>query len=209
MMNHRFYIFIFAVFFPFILFSGGKPHEHDGLFLRGSIGPACSYIPELDSGKDVTSFGYITDLTLGYAVNNNFVFNAVLIHSKAFSVSNATLNDPINPDDYDVKTDVNLGFTGVGFGFNYYFMPSNIYLSPSLGFGSVETEMSDIYSSNLGKKEFFLNLRVGKEFWMTKDFAFGIALQTIYTSMNYKLSYYRNSSHDFLSFSFVLSLTYS
>ncbi len=207
-MKHRFYIFVFAIFFPFILLCGGKPHEHDGLFLRASLGPACSYIPELDSGKDVTSFGYVTDLTLGYAINNNFVFNAVLIHSKTFSVSHATLNTSFDSEYYDVKTNVNLGFTGVGFGFNYYFISPNIYIAPAVGFGSVETEMSDIYSSNLGTRDIFLNLKVGKEFWMTDELAFGIGLQTIYTSMRYKINY-RITHHDFLSFSFVLNLTYN
>lgn len=61
----------------------------------------------------------------------------------------------------------------------YYFMPSNVYLSGSLGLANaaIETDF-DTFDSDFG---YGINLAVGKEWWVSDNWGLGVASHLYYS----------------------------
>ncbi len=71
---------------------------------------------------------------------------------------------------------MSLGEAMIGGGITYYIMPSNIFLSGSLGIGGF-TLIEDDNNTNVSTDNgFSMQLKVGKEWWVSKKWGLGVAL---------------------------------
>lgn len=143
------------------LFAGTRDHD-GGFFLRmsGGLGIAQTTLEgNLMSFSGVTSS---TNMAIGGGLFNNFA-----LHATAFGF---LIPDP----DVEVlgipgTTSLDIMLSGVGVGVTYY-MPVNIYISPSIGIGALSDEAGG--GTGLG---FALDLTLGKEWWVGGSWGLGVA----------------------------------
>ena len=64
----------------------------------------------------------------------------------------------------------------IGGGITYYIMPSNIFLQGSLGIGNFNLIDNDKKTSVSTDRGFSMQLKVGKEWWISKRWRLGVAL---------------------------------
>lgn len=80
--------------------------------------------------------------------------------------------------DNDFGEDVLLSFGTLGAGVDYYFMPINIYVGGTVSVAGITR--SDEDRANRSKAGLGLDLDVGKEWWISRRWAIGIALRATY-----------------------------
>jgi hypothetical protein len=142
---------------------------HQGFFLRMHLGGgylssgARSGTTDLNVSGGAGSFS----IALGAAVSQNLHLYGELVDSVATSPkltvngSSATANN------------ANYGLYGVGPGVNYYFMPSNVYLSGSLLLSRLNvTNNGSSSNSDWGLAGKF---QLGKEWWVSDTWGLGVA----------------------------------
>jgi hypothetical protein len=149
-------------------------HQHDGFYLRFVAGIGYFSASESYGGADYTfsGLGETAGLAIGGAVAPNLILYGELLGT---SVTNASVSYGGSTQPYSGMDLTQFGF---GPGLAYYIEPVNLYLSGTLTFTQVS--FSNTYSgypagdSNLGVG---LSFMVGKEWWVTRDWGFGIAGQ--------------------------------
>ncbi|HET7754515.1 MAG TPA: hypothetical protein VFK85_11450 [Anaeromyxobacteraceae bacterium] len=143
-------------------------HTHDGFFLQMDLGVGGMASSVDQGGGDLKLSGGSGQFSVGVggAVARNFV-----IAGQVWAVS---VPDP------DVKlggtklgeADATLSLSGIGVQLVYYFMPLNVYVSatPSL------TRLSLDEGSSTGESDtgFGMKLAVGKEWWVSDNWALGL-----------------------------------
>jgi hypothetical protein len=67
-----------------------------------------------------------------------------------------------------------------GVGITYHFMPVNIYLAGAFGVGFHAYGTWDTFDFDVSYPGFAMEFLVGKEWWTSKDWGVGIALQLVY-----------------------------
>src|SRR5450759_1008191 len=108
--------------------------QHKGFFLSMSVGPNFPSITDEVIGDYNLKFkgtGAQFDLKIGGAIKENLILHATL-------TSNTISGPEITSSGSSQKTSNNLtlGETMIGGGITHYIMPSNIFLSGSLGIGN-------------------------------------------------------------------------
>jgi len=153
-------------------------HEHDGFFLRLSTGAGSSTSTEDIQG---TKFGYEGgcgqgSFAIGYAVAPNFILNVDMFGNL---VTDPTVT--IDGVEFGEAKDVEVETTGFGVGATYYFMPVNIYVAGSFGFGETTAK----YKGNESTTDpgYAANLMAGKEWWVSDNWGLGAALQVVWASV--------------------------
>lgn len=151
--------------------------EHDGFFLRLSMGPGAGrtrYDESVDGVRvsDVEASGLsgILDVAVGGRLVGNLILHGDLIVSRFTSPTRRV--DGVKDASIGVVTSTTL----VGAGASYYFMPLNVYLTTTLGLGwLVEQRSGEQLRSGTG---FSLAVAAGKEWWVgrTGTWAVGAAL---------------------------------
>jgi hypothetical protein len=150
--------------------SAGEPRTHDGFFLRLSAGGGGAST-ELDIPGFKTEFSGGTgdiNIAVGAVVTTNLA-----LHGTLFGWS---LSDP----DIDVEGlgsgEVNgdLTMAAFGGGLTYYFMPVNMYLSGSLGAGSLSFDGDDNIEGD-SDTGLVGELVLGKEWWVGGGWGLGVA----------------------------------
>ena len=145
---------------------------HDGFMLRLAAGLGSSSASEvLLSGGEVGWRGLAGtfSLDIGGAVAGDLALHGRL-------ASFVTFNPTVEVDGTDLGTaeDLSISFTLFGIGLTYYFMPVNIYLTGVVGISGVSTtfrgETRQGSYRGLG-----LNFDVGKEWWVSDNWALGVA----------------------------------
>ena len=147
----------------------GGPRDHEpGFFLRLSTGVGGAKT-ERDASLDLKFSGFAgdTNLAIGGTLTRNLALHATLF---GWTVGDPTFES--NGVEAELNnSDLTLGAFGMGI--TYYFMPINLYLSPSIGFGglSLEVPLGD------GESEtgVAVDLTVGKEWWVSNRWALGVA----------------------------------
>jgi hypothetical protein len=140
--------------------AGSRDHE-DGLLLRlsGGVGYGQS---KFDDAKISGPSGDVNFALGGIVSRNTAVHGTVLgwVISDPDVKVNGTTVGTINGD---------FELTGLGVGITHYFMPSNIYLSPTIGAGrlSIEDDHTDI--------GLVTDLTLGKEWWVGSHWGLGLA----------------------------------
>jgi hypothetical protein len=152
-----------------------KHQQHTGFYLSMGMGPAFGKITS-DMGHeqiDMSGTGMKFDFKIGGAVRENLILHATMISTM--------LNGPSVKSSYGGtgKTENTLSISEnmlIGGGLTYYVMPSNLFLSGSLGLGnySLTDTKNDVNGSTNGG--FSMQLKVGKEWWVARRWGLGIAL---------------------------------
>jgi len=142
-------------------------HE-DGFFLRLSAGGGFANT-KLESGNaNVKMSGGAGDLNfaIGAIVSPNLALHGTLF--------GWLVDDPdIKVSGTGGQANADLDLTAFGGGVTYYFMPSNIYVSGSVGIGKLSIKGGGTYGETDPGPVF--DLTVGKEWWVSSSWALGVA----------------------------------
>ena len=159
--------------------SGNGIHEHDGFFLRLLGGPGYAQMSEKGiSGGDLklSGVGMPFIVQIGGVVDDNLIVYGIAGGVTVF-----------NPDlEWGTKTaktsDTRLMISNFGGGVTYYLMPSNFYFSGSVLASRVTLQFENMKANS--KIGFGFNLIIGKEWWVSNDWALGAAIFGHYSQMS-------------------------
>jgi hypothetical protein len=136
-------------------------HEHDGFFLRvqGGLGYAQMDEPGILGGDlKLSGIGMPIIVQIGGVIDNNLIAYG--------QVGGVTVTNP----DRDWTSLIMSCFGG---GITYYLMPSNVYFYVSALISPTTIKIGDWKKVYYG---FGLNLSIGKEWWISDNWALGAAL---------------------------------
>ncbi|MDX2023124.1 MAG: hypothetical protein SF187_23015 [Deltaproteobacteria bacterium] len=146
-------------------------HQHDGFYLHIELGFAGGSSKTTLAGTELSLSGGGVDfaLALGGAVAPHWVvFGEVQVlgfDEPTSKIDGQEVNVLERQQSFD--------FGGVGPGVAYYFDPSNIFLSASVLISSLSvTDVNGKERSTDGGAG--INLKVGKEWWVSQDWALGV-----------------------------------
>ena len=147
--------------------------QHTGFFLSMSLGPVFPSINSKIIGEydlTFTGTGAQFDFKIGGAVIENLIVHATL-------TSNAVSGPKITSDGKTQTTtnDVSIGEAMIGGGITYYIMPLNFFVSGSAGLGNFTVMETDKAKSVSTERGFSMQLKLGKEWWVSKRWGLGIA----------------------------------
>jgi hypothetical protein len=150
-------------------------HTHDGFFLRLGLGVGYARTSISVDGDKLTYVGASIpfNLAIGAAIRPNLIlFGEVISHGMS-SPDKKYAGETKNANS------TNLSIQGIGPGVAYYFMPINIYVSGSILLHKVNyDDDNDNYdATDLSTFGFAGNLMVGKEWWVSRDWGLGLAIQ--------------------------------
>lgn len=143
-------------------------HMHDGFFLQLDLGGGWMGTSAEGGGTKLELSGTAGQFSIGLggALTENLVLAGQLW---GVSVSDPTVK--VNGTDVG-NADATLSLSGIGLQIVYYFMPINVYVSatPSI------TKLSADNGSSSGDSEngFGMKLAIGKEWWVSDNWALGL-----------------------------------
>lgn len=144
-------------------------HEHDGFYLSMALGGSSGTINAPTS--ELSGGGGVFDFKIGGTISKNLILHATIT---SFSISGPTFKS--NGVSEKISNSVSVGQAIVGAGLTYYIMPSNIFVSGSVGLGNFSifesTNSSNSISTDNGTS---LQLKVGKEWWVSKNWGLGVS----------------------------------
>jgi len=148
----------------------GEPRTHDGFFLRLSAGAgsANSEIEVLDTDIEFSGSTGDANIAIGAVVAPNLA-----IHGTLFGW--AASNPDVEVEGLgSAEVDGDLTMSAFGGGLTYYFMPVNIYISGSLGAGTLEIDGDDDFE---GESDTGIvgEITLGKEWWLGGSWGLGVA----------------------------------
>ena len=157
----------------------GTSETHDGFFLRlqGGVGDVKTEETNILGYKlKMFGIGGIFSAKVGGIIYPNLIaFGEV----GGASVANPEFKwGPASGE----TSDSELSMTGIGGGFSYYIMPTNIYISLSGLLSYTTLEFKDKIGES--KPGLGVHLSIGKEWWISDDWAIGFALWGHKSSMN-------------------------
>ena len=151
----------------------GEPRTHDGFLLRLSVGAGTggSEIDDPVFGSiDLSGTPYDVNIAIGGMVAPNVGLHATLF-GWSISDPDADVTIPgLGTASGTLNGDATLA--AFGGGITYYVMPLNLYLSGSLGFGSLELSGDVEGETDDGM---VVDLTVGKEWWVGDSWGLGVA----------------------------------
>jgi hypothetical protein len=160
--------------FVFVLAAGsaeaGAPRTHDGFFLRLSGGGGTAKTELSESGGTIKVDGSTGDvnIAIGGIVAPNLALHGTLL--------GWVTSDPdvtITGFGSGTAQNTDLDLTAIGAGLTYYFMPVNIYVSGTLGGGSMTLDTplgsADTDTGLVGE------FAVGKEWWVGGNWGLGLS----------------------------------
>ncbi len=115
--------------------------------------------------------GGVFDFKIGGALKENLILHATLV-SKSMSGPEISLSGKSE----NSSNNLTIGEAMIGAGLTYYVMPTNIFLSASIGLGNFTLINSDNDTSVSTDRGFSMQLKVGKEWWVSKRWGLGVAL---------------------------------
>jgi len=155
-------------------------HKHDGIFLSLHTG----WAEQTTIGENLNTLG---DITLKHQASTTWIkiggknsSNFLLHFDLGFTTMNApTITAQNNILSQNRLKDTSIQIVNAGIGGTYYFMPSNIFLTASIHDASaIYKNIDDQIDLNYG---IGLMLAVGKEWWMSKNWAIGILVGYAYS----------------------------
>lgn len=159
--------FILGLIVPSVA-RAGEPRTHDGFFLRLSGGGGYASTSVNDARMELKLSGTSGDINLaiGGIVGRNLALHGTLF-GWAVSDPDAEFNG------LDVgKADGDITMSAFGGGVTYYFMPANIYISPSVGLATLSFDGDQDGSSDSG---FAIDITLAKEWWVGNSWGLGVA----------------------------------
>ena len=154
-------------------------HEHDGLFLRITLGAGwlgmseSTGVSELEASGTGSGFG----AAIGYAVTRKLIvfLDVSLLDTMHPDV---TVNGAPTP-----RAGEDLTLWGYGPGIAYYFEPRNIFVSAAIAFCKLDLHDDQANTLTATRRGIGLDAMAGKEWWLTTNWALGLALQLQYARM--------------------------
>ena len=163
--------------------AGERDHE-DGVFMRFSLGAGMASTESklsLERGDGSRSETWKMD---GVSIDVNFAFGGwvrpnLALHGTGFGWQ--IIEPDLTIGSQSGKLQAELTVFGVGAGATYYFMPANVYVSGSVGFGQLTMETDDVSAdSDYGV---LFDATVGKEWWVSDEWGLGVAVGLGYHSI--------------------------
>ncbi len=149
--------------------SLARSRDHDGgFFLRLSAGIGGAGT-ELQDVSPTTKFS-------GSASDVNFAIGGVVapnlaLHATLFGW--AATNPEIEIGGVSASVNGDLSLSALGVGLTYYVMPANLYLSGSIGAGSLQLDLPS--GSGETGTGVVADFTLGKEWWVSRSWGLGIA----------------------------------
>jgi hypothetical protein len=144
-------------------FHDATYRRHLGFYIRPDLG--FGYMDSNENGVSVHGLAGIAGLAIGGALQENSILAA---HFFSASISNPTVSS--GGSSFSTN-DTSITMFGFGPQYTYYFMPSNMYLSTTLGLTQFHS------SSNGGSGDsdwgFGMRLSLGKEWWVGDHWGLG------------------------------------
>ncbi len=186
-------------------------HKHDGFYLSMSVGPIFGKIVDNYSDKTLGSYqmefsgtGAQFDFKIGAAIQENLILHATLISSSLqgpkITVSNKSVKAP---------DELSVGEAMIGAGITYYTMPYNLFFSGSVGIGNfslIDSKNNDTASTERG---FSMQLKAGKEWWISKNWGLGAGITYTKTALTSKPSSGVEEKFDSSRFAIVFTATFN
>ena len=169
---------------------GGDYHVHDGFHFEFGIGPAFGTVTDnafIYTGSGTLEFsgtGVGIDIKLGGALQENLILT--------FDILSKAIQSPevkVNGISAATSNDFSLGEVTYGGGLTYYLMPSDVFLSTTLGAGTFVISNSQSNTTTRSDYGFSMQLKVGKHWWISNKW--GISLSGAYGTTSAK-----DSGHD-------------
>ncbi len=151
----------------------GEPKTHDGFFLRLStgLGSANTEIDHPLMSADIDGLATDVNIAIGGMVSRNFALHATL-WGWSSSDPDADITIPgVGTASGSLDGSVNVG--AFGGGATYYFMPVNIYLSGSVGMGTLSVDGGN--ADGESDSGIVTDLTLGKEWWVGDSWGLGLA----------------------------------
>lgn len=174
-------IFILTTFLVYIkaeVETGTKENAdyqlHKGFFLNLGLGVNFTGI-SLESNQASDMFlngtGSIFNLKIGGALKENLLLHATLT-GRSYSGGEIEIDGITNDGSNNMTISENL----TAIGLTYYVMPSNVYLSGSIGLGRLSINNADTDYQSTTDRGFGMQLEIGKEWWVSKRWGLGAAI---------------------------------
>ncbi|MGQ0721749.1 MAG: hypothetical protein ACT4PE_09285 [Candidatus Eiseniibacteriota bacterium] len=151
------------------------PRDHaGGFFLRLSAGGGTAKTSIEEAGSELEVSGTSADLNLAIGA---VVAPNLAVHGTIFGW---VLSDPdVELDGMSGTADGDVDMSAFGAGLTYYFMPVNLYLSGSVGAGSLSASGDIDGETDTG---IAVDLTAGKEWWVGNGWGLGAAAAFQYQS---------------------------
>ncbi len=159
--------------------EAGQPRTHDGFFLRLSAGGGYSSTSLDDGSSELKLSGGSGDvnLAIGGMIAPNLALHGTLL---GWSITDPDV-DLTGFGSGEINGDLSMGALGAGV--TYYFMPANIYLSGTVGVGSLTMDLSGGPSVD-SEDGVVVDLTAGKEWWVGNSWGLGVAAGMMFHSIS-------------------------
>ncbi|PKN58236.1 MAG: hypothetical protein CVU56_06855 [Deltaproteobacteria bacterium HGW-Deltaproteobacteria-14] len=156
--------------------------NHNGFLMRLSAGFGYTRASQdsSDGSLVLSGGGGMASLAFGGMIAKNLALNVDIFGSSAFEP--AVVVDGTDIGDASSTT---MSVGAIGLGVTYYLMPANVYLALSFGAakGRLETRARTVFGTIVFKDTsdvgFAVNVMVGKEWWVGREWGIGVAGQFI------------------------------
>ena len=186
--------------------AGGQPREHDGFFMRLSLGGGSGKATIEEAGNRAEFKGGAGDMNLAFGgmVSKNLALHGTMwgwgVQDPDANITIVTIGSGSGSLNGD------LAMSAIGPGLTYYLMPSNVYLSGSVGFGSLSGSKDLEGNSETG---FALDTTIGKEWWVGDNWGLGFAGDFTYLSAKDKNLVGSNENWSVTGFGLRFSATFN
>jgi len=138
--------------------------RHFGFYIRPDLG--FGYQTSSEAGITVSGFAGSIGIAIGGAISENSILAGHIFGS---SVPNPSVSTPSGSG---TATDTSFTMSGIGVQYTRYFMPSNVYLSTTLGLTRMRSSTpSGDFDSETGIGG---RIGVGKEWWVGDHWGLGL-----------------------------------
>jgi hypothetical protein len=153
--------------------------KHDGLFMRFVLGGGWLGMSESSGASELKASGTGSGMgaALGLAVVENLI---VFVEASIFTAQNSdvTLNGAAIAGGVAA-----LSFSGFGPGIAYYLEPTNVFFSGTIVFSELDLLADNGTLVTKTRRGIGLSAMAGKEWWISTNWALGLALQLQYGRM--------------------------
>jgi hypothetical protein len=154
--------------------AGPRPQTHDGFFLRLAPGVGGAGTKIESGGDEINMDGSAGVLNIAVG---GMVTETMALHGTLFGWSIADPDAEIIEGGTEIgsgELDGTLTLGGVGIGITNYFVPSNVYISATVGAASLELDIDGLGDAE-SDTGFAGEFSVGKEWWVGDNWALGVA----------------------------------
>jgi hypothetical protein len=175
-------------------------HTHDGFFMRLSLGGGGASASR--SGEKYSGGSGAFGAAFGGAITQHLILYGEIFRHSAHEPNYKLGSNSVTQRGWD------LNIAGVGPGVAYYFMPLNLYLSGTLLLQ--RASLSESHDSNdaraLTDVGLAASLMVGKDWWVSDNWALGVAAQFLLGSAK---DHYDESNWTTAALALMFTATYN